>query len=114
MIRDSEKVIACLKKAAKLIAQVMDQTAQVQLYNELLNSYIYFFNQNHPDIDINVLNTLIEKLQSDISKLDSTSSTTHTSSNDGDEFIRSQIQKTFDYLRQQSQLEKFQGLQINN
>ncbi|CAF1436904.1 unnamed protein product [Adineta steineri] len=113
-IRDSEKVIACLKKAAKLIAQVMDQTAQVQLYNELLNSYIYFFNQNHPDIDINVLNTLIEKLQSDISKLDSTSSTTHTSSNDGDEFIRSQIQKTFDYLRQQSQLEKFQGLQINN
>jgi len=42
------------------------------------------------------------------------SSSTHTSSNDSDEFIRSQIQKTFDYLRQQSQLEKFQGLQINN
>ncbi len=28
----------------------MDQTAQIQLYNELLNTYIYFFNQNHPDV----------------------------------------------------------------
>lgn len=108
----------------------MDQTAQVQLYNELLNAYVYFFNQNHPEvrlnklfffltfvsciqIDITVLNSLIEKLQGEMSKLDSTS-TTNTSSNDSDEFIRSQIQKTFDYLRQQSQLEKFKGLHINN
>lgn len=37
-----------------------------------------------------------------------------SSSTDNDEFIRNQIQKTFDYLRQQSQLEKFQGLQIND
>jgi len=28
----------------------MDQTAQIQLYNELLNAYIYFFNQNHPEV----------------------------------------------------------------
>ena len=34
----------------KLTNQVMDQTAQVQLYNELLNTYIYFFNQNHPNV----------------------------------------------------------------
>jgi len=33
---------------------------------------------------------------------------------DNDEYTRKQIQKTFDYLRQQSQLEKFQGLQISN
>ena len=50
-VRDSEKVLACLKKATKLTTQVMDHTAQVQLYNELLNSYIYFFNQNHPDVN---------------------------------------------------------------
>jgi len=28
----------------------MDQNIQIQLYHELLNSYIYFFNQNHPDV----------------------------------------------------------------
>ncbi|UJR09635.1 hypothetical protein I4U23_013868 [Adineta vaga] len=113
-IRDGEKVLACLKKATKLTTQVMDQTAQVQLYNELLNSYIYFFNQNHPDIDIVVLNSMIEKLQNEMSKLNSTTSTNNSSSTESEEFIRSQIQKTFDYLRQQSELEKFQGLQINN
>jgi vacuolar protein sorting-associated protein 35 len=104
-VRDGEKVLACLKKAMKLTTQVMDQSAQIQLYNELLNTYVYFFNQNHPDIDVPVLNSLIEKLQSEMSK---------TSSTDNDEYIRNQIQKTFDYLRQQSQLEKFEGLQINN
>jgi hypothetical protein len=57
------------------------------------------------------LNSLIEKLQGELSKLDTTPK---TSSTDGDEFLRNEIQKTFDYLRQQSQLEKFQGLQINN
>ncbi|CAF4241158.1 unnamed protein product, partial [Rotaria socialis] len=104
-VRDGEKVLACLKKATKLTTQIMDQSVQVQLYNELLNCYIYYFNQNHPDIDITALNSLIEKLQSETSKI---------SSNESDEFIRNQIQKTFDYLRQQSQVEKFQGLQINN
>jgi vacuolar protein sorting-associated protein 35 len=104
-VRDDEKVLACLKKAAKLTTQVMDHTTQIQLYHELLNSYIYFFNQNHPGIDISVLNSSIEKLQSELSK---------SSSSDSDEFTRKQIQKTFDYLRQQSSLEKFQGLQINN
>jgi len=83
-----------LKKATKLTTQVMDQSAQIQLYNELLNTYVYFFNQNHPDINISVLNSIIEKLQSEMTK---------TSSTDNDEFIRNQIQKTFDYLRQQAQ-----------
>jgi len=64
-----------------------------------------FFNQNHPDIDVSLLNSLIEKLQNEMLK---------TPSNDNDEFIRNQIQKTFDYLQQQSQLEKFHGLKINN
>jgi len=37
----------------KLTTQVMDQSAQIQLNNELLNSYVYFFNQNHPDVRFN-------------------------------------------------------------
>lgn len=102
-VNDREKVLACLKKATKLTSQVMDQNTQIQLYHEILNSYIYFFNQNHPDIDVSTLNSLIEKLQSEQSKL---------SSNDNDEFIRKQIQKTFDYLQLQSQTDKFQGLKI--
>jgi len=39
-----------LKKATKLTSQVMDQNTQIQLYHEILNSYVYFFNQNHPDV----------------------------------------------------------------
>jgi vacuolar protein sorting-associated protein 35 len=114
-VRDNDKVNACLKKATKLTSQVMDPSAQVQLYNELLNHYLYFFLQNHPDIDITVLNSLIEKLQAEVGKLDSIapSPTASSATSDSDEFIRNQVQKTFDYLRQQIQLEKFQGLKIS-
>jgi len=115
-IQDSEKVNACLKKATRLTAQVMDLAAQTQLLNELLNYYLYFFKQNHPDIDINVLNTLIEKLHQESLKLDTTTTTSTTpSSNEsgGEEFIRNQIEKTFDYIREQKKSEKFQGLQMN-
>ncbi len=47
-------MVACLKKAAKLTTQVMDQTTQIQLYHELLNSYIYFFNQDHPGVRFSI------------------------------------------------------------
>ncbi|CAF0907257.1 unnamed protein product [Didymodactylos carnosus] len=108
-IRDGEKVNACLKKAAKLTTQVMDLAAQIQLYNELLNYYLYFFKQNHPDIDIAVLNTIIEKLRTESARLEQ--------NNESVEFINNQIRKTFDYMRNQAQLEtnieKFKGLQIN-
>lgn len=125
-------MLACLKKAAKLTTQVMDQSAQVQLHNELLNTYLYFFNQEHPEvrapgdecesvvhgfrssqIDIGFINGLVEKLQGEMGKLDPSVAT--SPSNESEEFIRTQIQKTFDFLRQQqSTVDKFQGLQINS
>lgn len=103
-IRDADKVSACLKKAMKLTSQVMDTSAQVQLYNELLNVYIYFFNQKHPSIDVSILNSLIEMVEKEMSKLDS------SNTNESDEFIRNQIKKTFEYLRQQ----KIEGLEMNS
>ena len=43
------------------------------------------------------------------------SSVPANSSSESEEFIRNQIQKTFDFLRQQqSTVDKFQGLQINS
>jgi hypothetical protein len=34
----------------------MDQNQQIHLYNELLNTYVYFFNQSHPDVSFKKTN----------------------------------------------------------
>ena len=36
----------------------MDQNQQIHLYNELLNTYVYFFNQSHPDVRLKEKNEI--------------------------------------------------------
>lgn len=41
--RDSKRVTECLKKAVRIANQCMDSTIQVQLFVEVLNRYLYYF-----------------------------------------------------------------------
>ncbi len=42
-MKDGKRVSECLKKALKIASQCMDTIVQVQLFIEVLNQYIYFF-----------------------------------------------------------------------
>lgn len=42
-MRDSRRVLECLKKAIRTASQCMEKTVQVQLYVEILNKYMYFY-----------------------------------------------------------------------
>ena len=41
--RDSKRVTECLKKAVRIANQCMDSTIQIQLFVEVLNRYLYYF-----------------------------------------------------------------------
>ena len=41
--RDSKRVTECLKKAVRIANQCMDSTIQVQLFVEVFNRYLYYF-----------------------------------------------------------------------
>ena len=41
--RDSKRVTECLKKAVRIANQCMDSTIQLQLFVEVLNRYLYYF-----------------------------------------------------------------------
>ena len=45
-IADAKKTSDCLRKSMKIAGQCMDQLVQLQLFVELLNSWIYF-NEKH-------------------------------------------------------------------
>lgn len=46
-MQDGNKVLDCLKKGIRIASQCMDTSVQVQLYVELLNHYIYFYEKGN-------------------------------------------------------------------
>ena len=45
----------CLKKALKIANQCMDPSLQVQLFIEILNRYIYFYEKENEAVSRNIL-----------------------------------------------------------
>ena len=50
--RDSKRVSDCLKKGVKIANQCMDSSVQVQLFVELLNHYIYYYEKGSDQVGI--------------------------------------------------------------
>lgn len=48
--KDGKRVVECLKKGLKIGSQCMDPAVQVQLFIELLNHYVYFFEKGCSDV----------------------------------------------------------------
>lgn len=55
-MRDEKRTLECLKKGARIVQQCLDVNVQVQLYVELLNSYLYYFERGNSQITISMLN----------------------------------------------------------
>lgn len=53
----------CLKKGVKIASQCMDGGTKVQLYVELLNKYLYFYEKGVRTITEGMLQELINKIQ---------------------------------------------------
>lgn len=51
-MQDGNKVLDCLKKGIRIASQCMDTSVQVQLYVELLNHYIYFYEKGNASVRI--------------------------------------------------------------
>lgn len=49
-MQDGNKVLDCLKKGIRIASQCMDTSVQVQLYVELLNHYIYFYEKENSSV----------------------------------------------------------------
>lgn len=46
-LHGGKRVLECLKKALKIASQCMDPSLQVQLFIEILNRYIYFYEKEN-------------------------------------------------------------------
>ncbi|XP_064107288.1 vacuolar protein sorting-associated protein 35-like isoform X2 [Macrobrachium nipponense] len=74
-LRDEKRVLECLKKAVRIANQCMDPSAQIQLFVELLNHYIYFYEKGNTQVTVAMLNQLISKVKEDLANLETTEET---------------------------------------
>lgn len=62
-MHDAKRTTDCLKKGVKIANQCMDSSVQVQLFVEVLNHYIYFYEKNCEQVAIQVLNQIIARVR---------------------------------------------------
>uniref|UniRef100_A0A1L8DVU9 Vacuolar protein sorting-associated protein 35 n=1 Tax=Nyssomyia neivai TaxID=330878 RepID=A0A1L8DVU9_9DIPT len=74
-MHDEKRTLECLKKGARIASQCLDQGVQVQLYVELLNHYIFYFEAGHSGITVPILNQLITKINEELPNLDASEET---------------------------------------
>ncbi|XP_071813758.1 vacuolar protein sorting-associated protein 35-like [Apostichopus japonicus] len=99
-IRVGERVVECLKKALRIAKQCMDPTVQVQLFVEILNRYLYFFEKGNDKITVQILNQLLEKIREDLPNLED---------NEETEQITKHFQNTLEHLRMKQEAGESDG-----
>ena len=66
-MHDGKRVMECLKKGLRIANQCMDNSVQVQLFVEVLNHYIYFYEKGNDQVNIALV--LILCLQNDNARI---------------------------------------------
>ncbi|KAJ3109779.1 Vacuolar protein sorting-associated protein 35 [Phlyctochytrium planicorne] len=68
--RDGKKVLESLQKALKIADSVMDQSLNVELFVEILEKYIWYFEKRNETITVKYLNSLIDLIQTNLANID--------------------------------------------
>lgn len=105
---DGKRVIECLKKGLRIAKQCMDISVQVQLFVELLNHYVYFFEKGNDQVTVAILNQVIGKIKEELPNLEPSDET---------EQISKHFYNTLEHLKSRMESSEgdgvsYQGLEI--
>ncbi|CAH1715227.1 unnamed protein product [Aphis gossypii] len=89
-LQDGKRVMDCLKKCVRITKQCMEVSVQVQLFVELLNYYVYFYERGNNNVSVDILNQLIGQIKKEITGL---------TANEETEQITKHFENTIAYLQ---------------
>ncbi|EER26501.1 Vacuolar protein sorting-associated protein 35 containing protein [Coccidioides posadasii C735 delta SOWgp] len=92
--RDGKRVLECLQRALRVADACMDTAVSVELFIEILNRYVYYFDQQNESVTIKYLNGLIELIQSNLQ-----SNQVDGSINSSLENPKRHFQRTLEYIK---------------
>lgn len=71
LFRDGKRALECLQKALKIADSCMDPVTNVELFVEILNRYIYYFEKGNEAVTVKYLNGLIDLINTNLGNMDS-------------------------------------------
>ncbi|KAE9981226.1 hypothetical protein BLS_001665 [Venturia inaequalis] len=89
LYRDGKRVLECLQRALRVADACMDTAVSVELFVEILNRYVYYFEQENDAVTTKYLNGLIELIHSNLQSNEPTTAL---------ENPRKHFQRTLDYI----------------
>jgi vacuolar protein sorting-associated protein 35 len=100
--RDDKRVLECLQRALRVADACMDVAVSVELFVEILNRYLYYYDHGNTAVTVRYINGLIDLIQTNLS-------------NNADEKIsdspRKHFERTLEYISQQKEAdEKFRQI----
>eukprot|EP00123_Amoebidium_parasiticum_P014332 comp22446_c0_seq1/m.33727 comp22446_c0_seq1/g.33727 ORF comp22446_c0_seq1/g.33727 comp22446_c0_seq1/m.33727 type:complete len:794 (-) comp22446_c0_seq1:282-2663(-) len=89
-VRNGKKVLDCLQKSLKIADTCVDSTMKMHLFVEILNTYIYYYDQHNESVTIRYLSGLIDLINTNMANVDNSEEY---------EQINRHFQNTLAYLR---------------
>lgn len=72
LYRDGKRVLECLQRALRVADACMDAAVSVELFVEILNRYVYYFDQENEAVTTKYINGLIELIHSNLANAEAT------------------------------------------
>ncbi|KAH8674910.1 vacuolar protein sorting-associated protein 35 [Ilyonectria robusta] len=66
LYRDGKRVLECLQRALRVADSCMETAASIELFVEILDRYVYYFDQQNESVTTKYLNGLIELIHSNL------------------------------------------------
>eukprot|EP01134_Creolimax_fragrantissima_P006956 CFRG6956T1 len=91
---EGKRVLECLQKGLKIADSCMEPATNVQLFIEILDRYIYFFDHQNPFVTTKYLSGLIDLVHGNLDSVDDEDAHTH---------LQNHFTNSLDFLRQQKE-----------
>lgn len=102
--KNGKRVLECLQKSLKIADTCMDSSMNVHLFVEILNRYLYYFENGCDVVTVQYLSGLIELINTNIANMDSSADTNA---------INNHYKNTLEYIRLKKQAdEKYKDIEI--
>ncbi|RDA92086.1 hypothetical protein CP533_3591 [Ophiocordyceps camponoti-saundersi (nom. inval.)] len=79
LYRDGKRVLECLQRALRVADSCMETATSIELFVEILDRYVYYFDQQNESVTTKYLNGLIELIHSNLAGNQQESSSIETS-----------------------------------
>lgn len=66
LYRDGKRVLECLQRALRVADSCMEQATSIELFVEILDRYVYYFDQQNESVTTRYINGLIELIHSNL------------------------------------------------